>query len=100
MPQTSSDTDLKSTSQYGQETAETNAAISEAETEYAINARLYDARRALVSLKRNISIIHTIYSIYRLTYSIYCAIINLLLNFVQFQNEKHTLFKFVRSQEV
>ena len=42
----------------------------------------------------------TIYSIYHLTYPIYCAIINLLLNFVQFQNEKHTLFKFVRSQKV
>jgi len=25
---------------------------------------------------------------------------NLLLNFVQFQDEKHTLFKFVRSQKV
>lgn len=43
---------------------------------------------------------HTIYSIFYLTKSIYCAIINLLLNFVQFWNEKHTLFKFVRSQKV
>jgi hypothetical protein len=43
---------------------------------------------------------HTIYSILYLTYPIYCAIINLLLNFVQFQDEKHTLFKFVRSQKV
>ena len=43
---------------------------------------------------------HTIYSIFCLTKSIYCAIIYLLLNFVQFRNEKHTLFKFVRSQKV
>ena len=43
---------------------------------------------------------YTIYSIFRLTKSIYCAIIYLLLSFVQFWNEKHTLFKFVRSQKV
>ena len=43
---------------------------------------------------------YTIYSIFYLTKSIYCGIMTLLLNFVQFQNEKHTLFKFVRSQKV
>lgn len=42
----------------------------------------------------------TIYSILYLTYPISCAIINFLLNFVQFRNGKHTLFKFVRSQKV
>ena len=43
---------------------------------------------------------HTIYCVLHLTKSIYCGIIILLLIFVQFQDNKHTLFKFVRSQEV
>lgn len=43
---------LQNTSDYKLENAKTDAAISEAETEYAMNGRLYDARSAFVSLKK------------------------------------------------
>lgn len=43
---------------------------------------------------------YTKYSIFYLIFSIYCGIINLLLNLCDSQTEGHTLFKFVRSQKV
>jgi hypothetical protein len=46
MPQTNSDTDLKNAKECELETAEMDAAILEAETEYAMNGTLYDARSA------------------------------------------------------
>ena len=52
MPQTNSDADLKNAKECELETAEMDAAILEAETEYAMNGRLYDARSAFVSLKK------------------------------------------------
>ena len=100
MPQNKLSAALQNTSDYKLENAKTDAAISEAETEYAMNGELHNAISAFAFLRGNISAIHTIYSIFHLTKSIYCAIMDLLLNFVQFQNEKHTLFKFVRSQKV
>ncbi len=41
MPQTNSDTDPKNAKECELETAEMDAAILEAETEYAMNRRLY-----------------------------------------------------------
>lgn len=52
MPQTNSDTDLKNAKECELETAEMDAAILEAETEYAMNGELHNARSAFASLKR------------------------------------------------
>lgn len=52
MPQIRPSEVLQNTSECGVETAKTDAAISEAETEYAMNGRLHDARSAFVSLKK------------------------------------------------
>ena len=51
MPQTNSDTDLKNAKECELETAEMDAAILEAETEYAMNGELHNARSAFASLK-------------------------------------------------
>ncbi len=82
MPQIRSFEYLQSISECRLETAETDVAISEAETEYAMTGRLLDSRSAFVSLKNKYFTMHTIYSIFYLTKPIYCAIISLLLNFV------------------
>ncbi len=52
MPQIRLSEALQNTSECGQETAETDATISEAETEYAMNGELHNARSAFASLKR------------------------------------------------
>ena len=52
MPQIRLSEALQNTSECGLETAETDAAISEAETEYAMNGELHNARSAFASLKR------------------------------------------------
>ncbi len=52
MPQIRTSEDLQNTNEYGLETAKTDTAISEAESEYAMNGKLHDARSAFVSLKK------------------------------------------------
>lgn len=52
MPQIRLSEALQNTSECGLETAETDAAISEAETEYAMNGELHNAKSAFASLKR------------------------------------------------
>ena len=52
MPQTNSDTDLKNAKECELETAEMDAAILEAETEYAQDGILHDARSVFDSLRR------------------------------------------------
>lgn len=52
MPQTNSDTDPKNAKECELETAEMDAAILEAETEYAMNGILHNIRSAFVSLKK------------------------------------------------
>ena len=47
MPQIRLSEALQNTSECGLETAETDAAISEAETEYAMNGELHNARKRI-----------------------------------------------------
>lgn len=51
MPEIKSVTDLQNTNECALETSETDAAISETETKYITNRRLYDARSAFLFLK-------------------------------------------------
>ena len=52
MPQNKLSADLQNTSDYKLENAKTDAAISEAYTEYAMNGELHNARSAFAFLKR------------------------------------------------
>lgn len=51
MPEIQSVPDPQNTNECALETAETDAAISEAETKYITNGRLYDARSIFLFLK-------------------------------------------------
>lgn len=52
MPQNKLSAALQNTSDYKLENAKTDAAISEAETKYAMNGELHNARSAFAFLKR------------------------------------------------